>query len=140
MTASELVDVVVVMVMAKGIREADQPAQGAPELGMRMLEHSTVHARPSCGGDRRVDAEGGGVWLNMQSKKYTKKRETGRGEKERRGGGKKDGVGRNPRTQRSPLGVVVVVGYSEALSGRLRGLYFQRRCQPRSLPPREAAH
>ena len=104
MTACELVDVVVVVVMAKGIREADQPAQGAPELGMRMLEHSTVHARPSCGGDRRVDAEGGGVWLNMQSKKYTKKR-TGRGEKKRWGGKKKmewEGI----PTQRTPLGLL----------------------------------
>lgn len=76
MAASELVDgvvMVVVVVRSEGIREADQPAQGASERGMRMFEYPAVHARPGCGG-AEVKMQREGVWLNMQSKS---KREEG---------------------------------------------------------------
>jgi len=48
----ELVEVVVVVVVmgAEPVREAHQAAQGARELGVRMLEDPAVHARPGCGG------------------------------------------------------------------------------------------
>lgn len=77
MSAGELVDVlvmvVVVVVGTERVREAHQPPQGASELGVRMLEYPTVHARPGCGG-AEVKMQREAVWLNMQSKK-----ESGRG-------------------------------------------------------------
>lgn len=52
--ACELVDVlvlvVVVVMRTERVREAHHPAQGASELGVRMLENPTVHNRPGCGG------------------------------------------------------------------------------------------
>lgn len=71
MRAGELVDVLVMVVVVvmgtERVREAHQPAQGASELGVRMLEYPTVHARPGCGG-AEVKMQREAVWLNMQSK------------------------------------------------------------------------
>lgn len=64
--------VVVVVMGTERVREAHQPAQGACELGVRMLEYPTVHARPGCGG-AEVKMQREAVWLNMQSKKKKKK-------------------------------------------------------------------
>lgn len=62
------------MMGTEWVREAHQPAQGASELGVRMLEYPTVHACPGNGGaDVKMQREA--VWLNMQSAK------SGRGEK-----------------------------------------------------------
>lgn len=66
--------VMVVVVGAEGVREAHQPAQGASELGVRMLEYPTVHARPGCGG-AEVKMQRVAVWLNMQSEKVGERRE-----------------------------------------------------------------
>lgn len=72
--------VVVVMMGTEWVREAHQSAQGASELGVRMLEYPTVHTCPGGGADVKMQREA--VWLNMQSAK------SGRGEKNlRRGGG-----------------------------------------------------
>lgn len=72
MPAGELVDVLVMVVVVvmgtERVREAHQPAQGASELGVRMLEYPTVHARRGCGG-AEVKMQREAVWLNMQSKK-----------------------------------------------------------------------
>lgn len=70
--ACELVDVlvlvVVVVMRTERVREAHHPAQGASELGVRMLENPTVHNRPGCGGaEVKMQREAG--WLNMQSHK-----------------------------------------------------------------------
>lgn len=103
MPAGELVDVLVMMVVVMGaecVREAHQPAQGASELGVRMLEYPTVHARPGCGG-AEVKMQREAVWLNMQSKKVRERRKKllrGRGGGE--GGGGEKGTqadGRLPR-------------------------------------------
>lgn len=59
--------VVVVVMGAERVRETHQPAQGASELGVRMLEYTAVHARPGCGG-AEVKMQREAVWLNMQSK------------------------------------------------------------------------
>lgn len=75
--------VMVVVVGAERVREAHQPAQGASELGVRMLEYPTVHARPGCGG-AEVKMQRVAVWLNMQSEKVGERREKLRGN---RGGG-----------------------------------------------------
>lgn len=78
MPGGELVDVLVMVVVvvmgAERVREAHQPAQGASELGVRMLEYPTLHARPGCGG-AEVKMQREAVWLNMQSKK----KKSGRG-------------------------------------------------------------
>lgn len=84
MSAGEFVDVLMVVVVVMGterVREAHQPPQGASELGVRMLEYPTVHARPGCGG-AEVKMQREAVWLNMQSKS--------RGEEGRSGGGKEE--------------------------------------------------
>lgn len=75
--------VVVVVMGTERVREAHQPAQGACELGVRMLEYPTVHARPGCGG-AEVKMQREAVWLNMQSKK--KKKKVGEKRKKLRGG------------------------------------------------------
>lgn len=112
MPAGELVDVLVMMVVVvmwtERVREPHQPAQGASELGVRMLEYPTVHARPSCGG-AEVKMQREAVWLNMQSGKKTKKKQKQKKVKERRkklrgrgggegGGGEKENPGRLPST------------------------------------------
>lgn len=73
MTAGELVDVLVMVVVVRTerIREPHQPAQGASELGVRMLEYPTVHARPGCSA-AEVEMQREAVWLNMQSEKKKK--------------------------------------------------------------------
>lgn len=71
--------VVVMMVMrTERVRETHQPAQGASELGVRMLEYPTVHARlfGCVGAEVKLQREA--VWLNMQSETPTK---AGRGER-----------------------------------------------------------
>lgn len=87
MAAGELVDVLVMVVMvvvgAERVREADQPAQGASELGVGMLEYPTVHARPGCGG-AEVKMQREAVWLNMQSKKSEGEEEEATGRRRRR--------------------------------------------------------
>lgn len=100
MSAGELVDMLVMMVVVMGterVREAHQPPQGASELGVRMLEDPTVHARPGCGG-AEVKMQREAVWLNMQSKKVGERRK-----KRRRhgggGGGGGDGAARDGRRE-----------------------------------------
>lgn len=70
MSARQLIDmlvmVVAMMVGTERVGEAQQPAQGAAELGVRMLENPAVHARRSCGG-AEVKMPREAVWLNMQS-------------------------------------------------------------------------
>lgn len=96
MSARQLVDVLVMVVVvvmgAERVRETHQPAQGASELGVRMLEYTAVHARPGCGG-AEVKMQREAVWLNMQSKQKVgqrrKKRRRGTG-----GGDTKAEVGR----------------------------------------------
>ena len=70
MSACELVDVLVMVVVmgTERVWETHQSAQGASELGVRMLENPTVHARRGCGG-AEVKMQREAVWLNMQSKK-----------------------------------------------------------------------
>lgn len=67
-----LVVVVVVMMGTERVREAHQAAQGAAELGVRMLENPTVHARRAGVKERRE-----AVWLNMQSKEGRGKKVSG---------------------------------------------------------------
>lgn len=85
MSARQLVDVLVMVVVVMGaerVRETHQPAQGASELGVRMLEYTAVHARPGCGG-AEVKMQREAVWLNMQSKQKVGERR----KKRRRGTG-----------------------------------------------------
>ena len=85
MPAGELVDVLVMVVVVvmgtERVREAHQPAQGASELGVRMLEYPTVHARPGCGG-AEVKMQREAVWLNMQSQKQSQGEEEEKDEEE----------------------------------------------------------
>lgn len=87
--------VVVVVMGTERVREPHQPAQGASELGVRMLEYPTVHARPGCGG-AEVKMQREAVWLIMQSKKVRERRKKLRGGK---GGGEGEGGGREQGTQ-----------------------------------------
>ena len=114
MPAGELVDVLVMVVVVvmgtERVREAHQPAQGASELGVRMLEYPTVHARPGCGG-AEVKMQREAVWLNMQSQKQKSGRggrEGGRGGGGGGGGGGDGGWGRegNPGRRSSPAATV----------------------------------
>lgn len=89
-----LVMVVVVVMGTERVREAHQPAQGASELGVRMLEYPTVHARRGCGG-AEVKMQREAVWLNMQSKKVRERRKKLRGGK----GGGGEGGGREQGTE-----------------------------------------
>lgn len=75
----------VVVMGTERVREAHQPAQGASELGVRMLEYPTVHARPGCGG-AEVKMQREAVWLNMQSKKIKKNKKVVEKRKKLRGG------------------------------------------------------
>lgn len=90
MSARQLINVLVVMAVVMSterVREAHQPAQGASELGVRMLEDAAVHARRGCGGDR-VKMQRATVWLNMQSRKVresTEKQREEEGERRRSG-------------------------------------------------------
>lgn len=92
MSARQLINVLVVMAVVMSterVREAHQPAQGASELGVRMLEDAAVHARRGCGGDR-VKMQRATVWLNMQSRKVresTEKQREEEGERRRSGRG-----------------------------------------------------
>lgn len=67
MSARELVNVLVVVVVMVGterVGETHQAAQGAAELGVRMLENPAVHVRRS---SAEVKTQREAVWLNMQS-------------------------------------------------------------------------
>lgn len=71
MSPRELVQgVVVVVVMGtERVREAHQSAQGASELGVRMLEYPAVHA------EVKTRRGGEAVWLNMQSEESEEEEE-----------------------------------------------------------------